>query len=354
MPLLPKGGQMAIRSLLMPQSRINAQCSVADLDNDLSQRDSSRPADPSRCKARIRRAAMLAGLSLVILGSSGCSSLYSGACRSIQKQDMLNDFMISHRNRVMAAKAWHCQKHTFCNPSSAFQDGFYAGYAEVASGGNGCIPAVAPAKYWGWMYQSASGTQAVNDWFAGYPMGVKAAEQDGVGHWNNVGTARMPSNMNQTPPAMLPVGAAPVLLDNNDPYSQPTDLTSPFVDDLPQPATNSELNGLQPKSSNQGSGLKDALELGPHEGAMMSNQNDGAVSFSASSSDIPELEPRRSQKMASKDSSSIEMDTADLNSVIDSIFGPGPEATEQPAAAKSPAAKSATKQSATDLPFSFQ
>jgi len=297
---------------------------------------------------------MLAGLSLVILGSSGCSSIFSGACRSIQKQDYLNDFMISHRNRVMAAKAWHCQKHTFCNPSSAFQDGFYAGYAEVASGGNGCIPAVAPAKYWGWMYQSANGTQAVNDWFAGYPMGVKAAEQDGVGHWNNVGTSRMPTNMNQTPPPMLPVGAAPVLLDNNHTMNQPTDLASPFVDDLPQPAVDSKTNGLQPNAAKPGSGLQDALEFGPEDGAMMFNQDEGAVSFSASSSDIPELEPRRSLTTGAKEMAANEMDTADLNSVIDSIFGPGPEAVQQPAAAKSPAAKSATNQSATDLPFSFQ
>jgi hypothetical protein len=112
--------------------------------------------------------------------------------------------MIGYRNRALAEKAWHCQKNQFCNQqhSKEFKDGFTEGFMEVAAGGNGCVPAVAPKQYWGWRYQSAQGQSAVNAWFQGYPMGVRAAEQAGVGHWGEVRTA---GYHNQTPQA-VPVG----------------------------------------------------------------------------------------------------------------------------------------------------
>lgn len=44
----------------------------------------------------------------------------------------------------------------------------------------------------------------MNAWFEGYPLGVQAAEQDGVGHWGNVATG-----FQHQVPAPLPSSAAP-------------------------------------------------------------------------------------------------------------------------------------------------
>ncbi|TWT76713.1 hypothetical protein CA13_72110 [Planctomycetes bacterium CA13] len=370
MPLLPKGGQMAIRSLILPQTRINAQSGVAETENAMNHSmddcaslppgelvssaasGSSKLTRKSRRSRRAIRAVMLAGLSIAIVGSTGCT-MFSGVCKSVQQTEALDEFMIGHRNRVMAAKAWHCQKHQFCNPSSAFKDGFIEGYMDVANGGNGCIPSVAPSKYWGWAYQSANGQSAVNDWFAGYPMGVKAAEQDGVGHWNQIQTGRMP--MNAAPMAIPAMMAAPALSDNDIGLDLPQ---SPFVDDNTNAAPMQEGTPAV-QEEDTGSSLQDVLELREDAGAMMFNDDQG-YSFSASSSDIPELEPRPSSSSspAKAHSDSANSDTvasADINDVIDSIFGTAAIAEPVSDASNSkPEAKSATKSSAADLPFSFQ
>jgi hypothetical protein len=131
---------------------------------------------------------VLAGAAaLTLVGSSGCS-LLGNAYKQIRRHECLDEFMLAHRNRVFAAKAWHRVKHCYANQPhlSEFKAGFIDGYIEVASGGAGCLPAVAPSQYWGWRYQSPDGQAAINAWFAGYPMGVKAAEQDGVGYWGQV------------------------------------------------------------------------------------------------------------------------------------------------------------------------
>jgi hypothetical protein len=102
-----------------------------------------------------------------------------------------NGFIMKHRNNGMAIKAWHRRKHQFCNEAylDAFCDGFRAGYMSVANGGDACTPAFAPREYWGWEYQSAEGQRKVAAWFAGFPHGCRAAEEDGVGNWSQLQTS---------------------------------------------------------------------------------------------------------------------------------------------------------------------
>lgn len=131
------------------------------------------------------RTAVLAGTAAVMLaGSSGCS-LLSNAYRQIRKTEYLDDFMLAHRNKVFATKAWLREKHCHGNRQhlAEFKAGFLQGYIDVANGSDGCLPCVAPSQYWGWKYQSPGGQAAIDAWFAGYPLGVKAAEQEGVGYW---------------------------------------------------------------------------------------------------------------------------------------------------------------------------
>lgn len=139
-------------------------------------------------------------LGLAVVSSTGCT-ISSGVCRAFNQSECIDEFMIGYRNKVMAEKAWHCNKHRFCDHRYAneFKDGFIQGYIDIASGGNGCVPAVAPKDYWGWRYQSSQGQAAVNAWFEGFPQGVQVAEQDGVGHWQSV------SPMGMNPAAAMPV-----------------------------------------------------------------------------------------------------------------------------------------------------
>lgn len=151
-----------------------------------------RPHAKTNSRALLRRGLVAGCLALVISGASGCT-ITSNAYKQLHQHEALGDFMISHRNRVMAARAWYRQKHCFGghHHMDELKAGFIEGYIAVAEGGNGCVPAIAPREYWGWRYQSANGQRAVNAWFAGYPLGAKAAEQAGIGHWSQIRPAGM-------------------------------------------------------------------------------------------------------------------------------------------------------------------
>lgn len=139
---------------------------------------------------RMRGLLVAATMVSVIAPSTGCMML-SGIQRGLSRHDSLDEFMVNYRNRAWAARAWLCSKNRFAGRSylADLEAGFRQGYEDVAAGGSGCLPAVCPRAYWGWQYQSADGQSRMNAWFEGYPLGVQAAEQDGVGHWGNVGTA---------------------------------------------------------------------------------------------------------------------------------------------------------------------
>ncbi len=92
------------------------------------------------------------------------------------------------RNRSFSAKAWHRRKHNFCREKylKDFCAGFRAGYEDVANGAGECTPAFPPSEYWGWEFQSAEGQGRTSAWFAGYPHGARAAEEEGLGHYQQL------------------------------------------------------------------------------------------------------------------------------------------------------------------------
>ncbi|NND98547.1 MAG: hypothetical protein HKN47_14600 [Pirellulaceae bacterium] len=155
-------------------------------------------------------------LAVSLCGSTGCS-LTSGACRAVSCHNGLDKFMVGYRNKVLAAKAWHKNKHCFKHRKNRgdFQAGFMAGYINVAEGGSGCVPSIAPSSYWGWRYQSADGQAAINQWFAGYPLGAQLAEQDGVNNWSQI----RPNNMN-SPQSRQAVFVPPPVSEGENPFYQ--------------------------------------------------------------------------------------------------------------------------------------
>ena len=126
---------------------------------------------------------------ITLVSSTGCTLISSSVQVAVKDvQTWVDDSMSNYRDRTLAEKAWirirpEYRVHHY---KSDLKKGFLAGYRAVASGGNGCTPPLAPSDYWGWKYQSPYGQAAVRAWFQGYPLGAKAADQDGVGHWSRV------------------------------------------------------------------------------------------------------------------------------------------------------------------------
>jgi hypothetical protein len=54
----------------------------------------------------------------------------------------------------------------------------------------------------------------MNAWFEGYPLGVKAAEQDGVGNWNSVATSMPVPQLPPKPPVVAPGVADPSVMNS--------------------------------------------------------------------------------------------------------------------------------------------
>jgi hypothetical protein len=133
---------------------------------------------------------MLALLGMGVLSSTGCTAV-TGLTNLFKYNNDLNEYIMSSRAYSMSGKAWHARKHCFVDQKylKDFQRGFRAGYMQVADSGSGCTPAFPPVEYWNWCYQSAEGQARVAAWFAGFPHGAQAAEEEGVGMWNQIQTS---------------------------------------------------------------------------------------------------------------------------------------------------------------------
>jgi len=114
--------------------------------------------------------------------------MFRGVGNYIAYNDNCNDFVLSWRNNVWSQQAWRARQHLYCDQPQfrAFGEGFRAGYQDVASGGSGCVPALPPRRFWTWRYQTAEGQAKVAAWFAGFPHGASAAEEEGAGNWRDI------------------------------------------------------------------------------------------------------------------------------------------------------------------------
>jgi hypothetical protein len=124
---------------------------------------------------------------MLVATGGGCSAL-QGVNDYIQYNDACDDFVVGWRNYAWSNKAWHARKAQFaCEPQvHDFGEGFRAGYRDVAAGSDGCPPPLPPRNYWSWKYQSPEGQAKIAAWFAGYPHGARAAEEDCAGNWREI------------------------------------------------------------------------------------------------------------------------------------------------------------------------
>lgn len=130
------------------------------------------------------RLALIASAILMLCQTSGCAG--NGWPKLYQ------DTVIKYRDMVWARRAYNlrygdCQR----DYSQHFENGFEAGYSATCDGGDGYVPALPPADYRGFEYQTADGARCVNSWFEGYPAGVAAARNDSAGTYHDVLISRM-------------------------------------------------------------------------------------------------------------------------------------------------------------------
>ena len=181
--------------------------------------DRPNPTQPQSASRRLlRRWMTTAVIACATIGSGSGCTIVSGINQSVLHSDCVDEFMVGYRNHAWSAKSWHANKHRFCNQAHNrdFEAGYRQGYEDVANGGNGCTPAMPPRAYWGWRYQSPEGQAKVAAWFAGYPHGAAAAEQEGLGGWSQVRT-NLPVQQEMPPmgadPGAVAPGMAPTPLD---------------------------------------------------------------------------------------------------------------------------------------------
>lgn len=160
----------------------------------------------SRWQGRTARVATLSAAVVLAVASMGCTAV-QGINEYIAYNDPVNDFVLGWRNSVWARQAWILRRDGFAGQPylDHFGAGFIDGYMSVASGGNGCTPALPPRQYWSWKYQTAEGQGKVAAWFSGFPHGAKAAEEDGAGNWSEIQvseTLRQEYRLGHEPPFM--------------------------------------------------------------------------------------------------------------------------------------------------------
>lgn len=139
------------------------------------------------------RTGATACLLMLAVSSTGCT-LFDNIGQSFKYNSVWNDAATKMRHRSLSSKSWHNHKNRYCNEACLddFCTGYRQGFEDVASGGTGCTPNFPPRDYWGWQHQTAEGQKKVSAWFAGYPYGARAAEEEGVGNWSQI---QMSSNL---------------------------------------------------------------------------------------------------------------------------------------------------------------
>lgn len=161
-----------------------------------------------------------------------------------QFQEVKQDMLSTSRNRHLAKVAWQSVADQFAGQPYVehFERGFLEGYFDVAQGGDGCVPAFPPRRYWSVYYQSPQGQQMILAWFAGYAEGARVAEQDGVRNFTMIPTSIRDPRENAPIPAVVEPGAAPLPVPAGDTFGQRGYLRRTGV-------KNSSRTGLSPAAS---------------------------------------------------------------------------------------------------------
>ncbi|WP_437191419.1 hypothetical protein [Planctomicrobium sp. SH527] len=179
---------------------------------------------PEVFHASQRVTALLSGMLVCALWFSGCQ-IQQGIQHQIQYCEPLDEACQSIHIKMAAHREWKHYVH-LCPPDDPhrcyFKDGFIDGFMNVASGGQGCLPAIPPRKYWKSCYETEDGQLKIQAYFQGYPEGVQAAFETGNSRSTRLPTsihANSSANCPSCPPTHHPQES--FLFDNLNPTSAP-------------------------------------------------------------------------------------------------------------------------------------
>ena len=143
----------------------------------------------------IRLSSLFRGRCLLLLLMAILLASSTGCMRNPALRSLLEEPIIDYRDMVWARRAYNL-RYGNCDRAftNHFRNGFVEGYCSVCEGGDGYVPALPPEEYWGYEYQSAEGSQCVNAWFEGYPLGAAAARKDNAGKYHDVYISKMINN----------------------------------------------------------------------------------------------------------------------------------------------------------------
>ena len=78
------------------------------------------------------------------------------------------------------------RRQTRSRLSSDFTAGFVQAYIDLAEGRGPLPPSVPPSRYWSAYYRSCAGQPRVEEWFAGYQIGLEEGLQSGVSQFRRI------------------------------------------------------------------------------------------------------------------------------------------------------------------------
>lgn len=145
----------------------------------------SAQSENTKSFARFRNQLLVVSFALLMIAQSI-------GCASFNRLGVGEAIAVGYRDMVWARRAFNLRFGNCERPyAEHFQSGFCAGYTDTANGGDGFVPALPPAEYRGFEFQSVDGARCVSTWFEGYPAGVAAAKQDKAGNYHDVMISRM-------------------------------------------------------------------------------------------------------------------------------------------------------------------
>jgi hypothetical protein len=87
----------------------------------------------------------------------------------------MDECVTEHTARADAKRVLHATKCGNTRHTCDFANGFEQAFVDIANGGSGQVPAVAPRQYWSRPFRTPEGRAVAQAWFDGYAAGAQQA-----------------------------------------------------------------------------------------------------------------------------------------------------------------------------------
>lgn len=152
-------------------------------------------------------------------------------------------------NRLRADRVWRRESRAYSDEPhfKDFGAGFRQGYFDVACGENGCPPPLPPRTYWRRHYETPEGQEQIAAWYAGYPHGVRAAEQDLAGAFHLIRSSGLVTEPKEMAWEAVEPPVAPETIESPAPeWKVPPDIEAPAP---PNKATEDAASAAEPNEA---------------------------------------------------------------------------------------------------------